>query len=71
MTVRCQSDIVNTNKSALPVFDNPYHKNKRQVQKGGRLTFCWKVHIFYCFKDYYYDEKDGMMYIQWIISRCL
>jgi len=37
MTVRCQSDIVNTNKSALPVFDNPYHTNKRKVQTSEEI----------------------------------
>jgi len=41
--VRWQSDLVNTKKkykeSLLPVCDKPYPTNKRNVQKGGDISF--------------------------------
>jgi len=39
ITVRCQSDPVNTKESVLLVCDNnePYHTNKIKVQKGEEI----------------------------------
>jgi len=37
MIVRWQSDLVNTKESILPVWDQPYHANKRNIQKGEEI----------------------------------
>ena len=34
ISVRLQSDFLNTTESVLPVRDNPYHTNRRKTQKG-------------------------------------
>jgi len=39
--VMWQSDLVITKESVLPVCDEPYHTNKRKVQKVEELKVVW------------------------------
>ena len=41
MIVKWQYDLVNTNKTVLPLYDQPFPTNERKVQKGDEIEVLW------------------------------